>query len=200
MTTFHRLRALALAIVLPAGSACVTIHAPSFMEPASRREWPATLSTAQTRVSEGKFDAADSVLAQFAARYPKTTEGLEATYWRALARLDPANPHASLSEAITSLETYLADPRAHEHVREAAAVRRVAAQMEALNRIASAVPALPKDVATNTRPAGDLTKPMLDPVPYQDAEIKRLRDELAKATAELERIRKRLAQPPRGHP
>jgi hypothetical protein len=29
-----------------------------------------------------------------------------------------------------------------------------------------------------------------------DAEIKRLRDELAKANAELERIKKRLAQPP----
>ena len=29
-----------------------------------------------------------------------------------------------------------------------------------------------------------------------DAEIKRLKDELAKANAELERIRRRLAQPP----
>ena len=128
---------------------------------------------------------------------------LEATYWRALARLDPTNPHASLSEAITALDKYIADPRASEHMREAAAIRRVATQMDALNKLASASPPMPKDgVATTTTRAQstDLTKPTLDPLPYADAEIKRLRDELAKATAELERIRKRLAQPPRGHP
>jgi hypothetical protein len=33
-----------------------------------------------------------------------------------------------------------------------------------------------------------------------DAEIKRLKDELAKANAELERIRRRLAQPPPSKP
>jgi molecular chaperone GrpE (heat shock protein) len=61
---------------------------------------------------------------------------------------------------------------------------------------------MPKDgVATTSRAQStDLTKPTLDPLPYADAEIKRLREELAKATAELERIRKRLAQPPPGHP
>lgn len=201
MTAFHRFRVLALAVAVPAAPACVSVHAPSFMEPAPRREWPATLSTAQARVSEGNFGAADSVLAQFAARYPKSSEGLEATYWRALARLDPSNPHASFPEAITSLDAYLADPRAHEHLREAAAIRRVAMQMDTLNKLASAAPPMPKDgIAMTTRPQSDLTKPILDPVPYQEAEIKRLRDELAKATAELERIRKRLAQPPRGHP
>jgi len=202
VTAFRRFLALAAAMVLPAASACVSVHAPSFLEPAPRREWPATLSSAQARVSEGNFAAADSLLSQFAARYPKTSEGLEATYWRALARIDPSNPHASLPEAITSLDAYLADPRAHEHLREAAAIRRVATQMDALNKLASAAPPMPKDgVAMTTRPQpGDLTKPTLDPVPYQEAEIKRLRDELAKATAELERIRKRLAQPPRDHP
>jgi hypothetical protein len=33
-----------------------------------------------------------------------------------------------------------------------------------------------------------------------EAEIKRLKDELAKANAELERIRRRLAQPPGSRP
>jgi hypothetical protein len=33
-----------------------------------------------------------------------------------------------------------------------------------------------------------------------DVEIKRLKDELAKANAELERIRRRLAQPPPTNP
>jgi len=83
VTAFRRFLTLAAATVLPAASACVSVHAPSFLEPAPRREWPATLSSAEARVSEGNFAAADSLLAQFAARYPKTSEGLEATYWRA---------------------------------------------------------------------------------------------------------------------
>jgi len=41
----------------------------------------------------------------------------------------------------------------------------------------------------------DFPKPAMDPA-AAEAEIKRLKDELAKATAELERIRKRLAPPP----
>ena len=201
MNVLNRHSALA-AMALLASTACVSVRAPSFLEPAPRREWPATLATAQARVSEGNFDAADSLLSHFAARYSGTAEALEATYWRALARLDPSNPHGSLSEAITALDKYIADPRASEHLREAAAIRRVAIQMDALNKLASAAPAMPKDgVATTARAQStDMTKSILDPVPYADAEIKRLREELAKATAELERIRKRLAQPPPGHP
>jgi hypothetical protein len=199
VTALRRFAALAIAMLLPSGMACVSVHAPSFLEPAPRREWPATLSAAQARVSEGKFEAADSLLARFALQYPGTSEALEAAYWRALARLDPSNPHASLSEAITALDVYIADPRASEHLREASAIRRVAMQMESLNKLASAAPPMPRDAAAlTTRPqSGDATKQILEPLPYADAEIKRLRDELAKATAELERIRKRLAQPPR---
>jgi hypothetical protein len=172
------------------------------MEPAPQREWPMILATAQARVSEGKFDAADSLLAGFAARYPATSEGLEATYWRALELLDPANPQGSVTDAISSLDAYLADPRAHEHLHEAAAVRRVAAHIDELSKLASSAPALPKDantIAARPQPTVDATKP-IDTQAYADAEIKRLRDELAKATAELERIKKRLAQPPSGHP
>ena len=54
-----------------------------------------------------------------------------------------------------------------------------------------------KDVAANAKVAearADATRPT--DAAAQDAEIKRLRDELAKANAELERIRRRLTQPP----
>jgi hypothetical protein len=200
---FRRFSALAVAMVCASGTACVSFRTPSFLEPAPRREWPATLKAAQSRVSEGRFAAADSLLAGFAAAYPGTSEALEATYWRALSRLDPSNPQGSVPEAIKALDVYIAAPQASEHLREAAAIRRVAAQMDELNKLASAAPPLPKDgVATpaRTQSATDLTRSMLDPLPYADAEIKRLRDELAKATAELERIRKRLSQPPSGHP
>jgi hypothetical protein len=188
--------ALVCALAL-GGSACVSIHAPPFMEPTSKREWPATLELAQFRVSEGKFDEADSVLVQFDRLYPKSPEAIESRYWRALVRMDPSNPRASMAGAMASLDSYLADPRAKEHVRDAAAIRRVAVQLDSLNKIALASAA---GAITTARPGSDLrvdlNRPVADPSP-SDLEIKRLKDELAKATAELERIRKRLAQPPR---
>jgi len=55
-----------VSIWLVGAEACVTIRAPSFMTPAPRREWPARLELAQHRAAEGRFDAADSVLAIFA--------------------------------------------------------------------------------------------------------------------------------------
>jgi len=203
--TFLRVRTLSAATLVLGGTACVSVHAPSFMEPAPKREWPTTLSMAQFRVSEGKFDLADSALAQFAMRYPKSREALESIYWRALVRMDPSNPHGSVSDAMASLDTYLADGRSPDHMREAAALRRVALQLDTLNKLVATAAAIPKDghlAAANARPQPtiDLAKPIVDPAPYADAEIKRLRDELAKANAELERIRKRLAQPPRGPP
>ena len=205
MNVLRRRRALAAVMPLLAGTGCVSIHAPSFMEPAPTREWPTTLSMAHFRVSEGKFDLADSVLSQFATKYPKSREALESIYWRALVRMDPSNPHGSVSEALAALNTYVSDARSPDHVREAAAIRRVALQLDTLNKLVATAAALPKDgnlVTANTRPMPtmDLAKPISEAVPYADAEIKRLRDELAKANAELERIRKRLAQPPRGPP
>jgi hypothetical protein len=182
-------------------AACVSIHAPSFMESTPHREWPATRDLAQFRVSEGKFDAADSLLGDFAARHPKAPEALEATYWRALVRLDPSNPHASIPDAMSSLDLYLADPRSREHIREAAALRRVAVQLDAMSKVVASAAAVSKDPNTlavaRTTPdlRVDVNKSTLDSAAAAD-EIKRLKDELAKATAELERIRKRLAQPP----
>jgi hypothetical protein len=193
---------LAIALALQSAASCVSIHAPSFLQPAPEREWPQTLSMAQFRVSEGKFDAADTVLADFAARYRGTPEALESLYWRALVRMDPSNPHASLHDAMASLDVYLADPRAHDHLREAAALRRVAVQLDDMQKAVANVSSLSKDpsaIASNSRPGSDfrldLARPTME-ASAADAEIKRLKEELAKATAELERIRKRLAQPP----
>lgn len=191
-----------LALTIALQSACVSVHAPSFMEPAPRREWAPTLTEAQFQVSEGNFDAADSVLTKFEARYPGTPEAIESKYWRALVRMDPSNPHASMSNAMQTLDSYLAEPRAKQHVREAAALKRVAAQLDTLNKVVALAQA-PKEPSPGVaRPQPDLrvdvSRPAADPSIAADLEIKRLKDELAKATAELERIRKRLAQPPRG--
>ena len=194
------LAAIGAVLALQGAASCVSVRKPSFMEPASQREWPAALRLAHFRVSEGKFEAADTVLAEFANRFPGTSQAVETTYWRALIRMDPSNPNRSLPQAIISLDTYLADPHPRAHTREAAALRRVAAQFDEVNKIANAL-GLSKDRLTNAKPQPmdlrvDLSKAVVDTPTAADLEIRRLTSELAKATAELERIRKRLAQPP----
>jgi hypothetical protein len=186
---------------LTLASGCITIHRPAFMEEASEREWPATLSRAQTAATQGRFEAADSVLARFAAQHAGSPEALETAYWRALFKVDPVDRPESLTPAMALLDSYLTDPRPREHVAEAFSLRRIATQLEALStRATSLVATIPRetrDPVSTVRPPAD-QRPTIDQSASDAAEIKRLKDELAKANAELERIRKRLMRPPRG--
>ncbi len=143
------------------------------------------------------------MLAGFATRYPTSDEALEASYWRALFELDPSNRAESVSGSMALLDAYLADTRPREHVLEATALRRVAGQLDALNRLAASAIAQAKDANAAAAIARALSDARIEPpraaaesTSTADAEIKRLKDELAKANAELERIRRRLAQPP----
>lgn len=190
-----------MALILSGG--CVTVHRPWFMEPTIDRDWDNTMLLARVRATEGKFAEADSILARFARQYPDTPEALETAYWRALFDLDPSNHAASFSTAIASLDAYLSEKKPREHTAEAATLRRMAGHMDALNKLAATALAEAKDTSgirvtapdarVEAKPpaAGDVSLPT-----PADAEIKRLKDELAKANAELERIRRRLAQPP----
>jgi hypothetical protein len=202
----HAYRALAALLLLTLSNACISIHRPQFMSTPLERDWPLNLVLAQQRANEGKFELADSILAGFATRYPQTLEALETAYWRALFKLDPSNRSASFASAMSLLDTYLADKRPRENVDEATTLRRMAGQMDELNKLAAVAIAQAKvanDSAVSARTAAADAKadPKLAAPPEAAAmaaeqEIKRLKDELAKANAELERIRRRLAQPP----
>lgn len=198
--------AAACALVL-VSSGCITLHRPPFMEASSIRDWPPVIDLARRQASEGKFEAADTTLMNFAIQYPSSNEALETLYWRALFKLDPSNHGASFSTAIASLDTYLAAQKPRKHVDEAATLRRVAGQMDGLNKLAANALAQPKDAVVAPGipkvPGVDTKAPPVDASAANAAaataaadEIKRLKDELAKANAELERIRRRLAQPP----
>ena len=194
-------RICSAALVLGASSGCVTVRPPSFLRDAPERDWPATLSTAEARVSEGRYAAADSVLSGFASRYPGSPEAFESTYWRALFDMDPKNSNASVATAVSYLDAYLVGLYPRKHRQEAFALRAIAGQIDA-GRSALSV-AQTRD--GNSVPTGsvriDAPKAAADPAAAaSDAEIKRLKDELAKANAELERIRRRLAQPPPSKP
>jgi hypothetical protein len=145
-------------------------------------DWTASLAQASQEVQSNRYAVADRLLADFVARYPNSPEALESSYWRALFKLDPANPATAPHEAGVLLDGYLATPAAGAHRTEAAVLRRVASSLEPRPALTAAAPAAPPGAAR----ADDKAR---------DDELQRLKDELAKANAELERIKRRLAQP-----
>jgi hypothetical protein len=191
-------------------SACATLlHArTNTTEAAAGDAWPSSLTTARSLALEKKFNAADSVLARFATLYPSTPQAIETAYWRGLFKMDPSNPNASLPTAISLLDRYLGSESEPDHVTEAATLRRIAAKLAGLTRVAenavteakeaSNTAANAKAEAANANARAEAAKGegAKTEAPSADAEVKRLKDELAKANAELDRIRKRLTQPP----
>jgi hypothetical protein len=123
-------------------------------------------------------------------------EGIESIYWRAVQQLDTASTAAGVESARALLDGYLTAEQRREHVAEATVLRRLATASLQLTRVEASLRANPRPA--ETAPASAETK-RAEPEPRRDEEalkeIQRLKDELAKANAELERIRKRLANP-----
>lgn len=116
----------------------------------------------------------------------------EALYYRALTFLDTTATAQSLDSAVYYLDRYLASSFRQDHAWEAVVLRRLVIESQELRRVQVA---LERDVS---RSAGRRTETAGGEVVRSDdsaREIQRLKDELAKANAELERIRKRLANP-----
>lgn len=146
-----------------------------------RPDWSATLGEAGREATAGRYASADLLLSEYAIRNPAASAATESIYWRALFKLDPANQAAAPREAVAMLDSYLATS-AMEHRTEAALLRRLATGGDGRT--------------TPTGAAGTLK----DELPRaadkeRDQELARLKDDLSKANAELERIRRRLAQP-----
>jgi hypothetical protein len=182
-------------------SGCATLHARRAAQRDAATAWPSTIAAARSFAIDGTFGRADSTLAKFAADYPGSPEALETKYWRALFKMDPTNAGGSLGAAIPVLDQYLAESRPREHLAEAMTLRRLASQLEALNRVASSAASQAREAtstAANAKAQVADANARADAAKADgtDAEIKRLKDELSKANAELERIRKRLSQPP----
>ncbi len=147
-------------------------------------EWATSFQSAQQAVIGGRYADADSILVAFIDGHPGSAQAADAQFWRALYSLDPANRDGSTSAAIAELDRYLEGPPSLPHWREAATLRRVAAQLETATRLAAA--AQTQTAATHVVTVDDHSK---------DDELQRLRTELAKANEELDRIKKRLAKP-----
>ena len=146
--------------------------------PAGRTEWTPLLLQAAQEAGAGRYSGADKILADFAVRYPASTEATEAMYWRALYKLDPSNQAGGPKDAGVLLDGYLASG-APVHRTEVQTLRRLASALEV--RVATPAPVKVEVVKADDK--------------ARDEEIQRLKDELAKATSELDRIKRRLALP-----
>lgn len=160
---------LVLAALL--GTACV--RRPS-EEPIALRLWPDASGDARRAVAAGAFPTADTTLARFARQYSGSEQAKESLFLLGLFRLDPRNTTATPRDAVRAFDAYLAGTDSGARATEARTLRRLALRLDTLSQPAAAV-----------KPAE----------PPREEEIQKLRDSLTRTTDELERIRRRLAQP-----
>jgi hypothetical protein len=188
MHSFTRTARLALVCIAFAG--CVTTRGAAGTPAAvnARNDWPAVLAQASQEAQAGRYGVADRLLADFATKYAGTEPAAEAQFWRALYRVDPANQTASPKEAIAMLDSYLASPLSAPRRSEALVLRRVAAALDAR-------PAVVTVTTPASGGAGKSDSAAKADNSAKDDEIAKLKDELSKANAELERIKRRLAAP-----
>jgi hypothetical protein len=168
-------------VVLSAGSGCLPVRRvpPAEATPSAASEWSTVYAHAITEARASRISAAEKALTDFAQQHAGSPEAAEVPYWRAVLKLDPANP-VGIREALALLESYLANAPTGVHRVEAETFRRLALALEQRNAALAAIP------------------PAVVPRPDDKAreeEMQRLRDELAAANAELDRIRRRLARP-----
>lgn len=148
------------------------------------------LSEARQDASVGRYADADHALARFSEQHPGTDEALETNYWRAVVRLDQGDREAS-TPALSLLDRYIATSASLPHRLEAITLRHLASQLDAAARLASANVTTPTSAPHASIPSSIVS---LD-LRARDDEIQRLKDELAKANDELDRIKRRLATP-----
>lgn len=161
---------------------CATMGGGTPSAMSAQNEWPTVSAQATQEAQAGRYGVADRLLADFASRYAGTEPAAEAQFWRALYRLDPANQSANPKEAAAMFDGYLASPVAGSRRSEALVLRRVAAALDARPAVVTVTTPAPAAAAKPDNSA-------------KDDEIARLKDDLSKANAELERIKRRLAAP-----
>ncbi len=186
----------ALIVLVVTATACAEMQKVDFNP--IQRDWSRTRSEARRNIEAGNYHAADRLLAEFARVHPNTREARESAFWRAAYMVDPGNTQGSLEAGIAALDAYLATEPEGWYRNEAAILKRTAVAAQGLVAGASTgwVPPPVVTVLESRDSAPEL------PRRSRDEEIAELRNQLAKtkaelaeANAELERIKKRLANP-----
>jgi hypothetical protein len=185
MTANFVRRVAAGALIVVAG--CVTGHgAPE--SPVAVHDWGETLARAEAAAAARRYSDADRLLADFASRYPGTPGAIESSYWRGVLALEPANHDATPQVAAAFFDTYEKAGGALPHRVEAAILHDLALRMQ--NPAPATLAIAAQATASAAAPASSTAD-----IKAKDTEIQRLKDELAKANDELERIKRRLTAP-----
>lgn len=169
----------------PTPEVVVPAPPPESLSRTAAREWSTTRASVRALVDRAEHAQADSMLGDFRARFPGTPSAVEALFWRGMVRADPINRAQSRRDASADLEAYESGGALYAHAEEAALVRRLLVQVDSLR-----ASVLLERTAASVLIPRDSLRP-------RDEEIVRLRAELDQARAELERVRRRLAPPPR---
>jgi len=165
-----------IAIALAAVAACSRSKpAPA---PAPVATFDGTVAAAEKRAEAGDYAGADRILSDYAVKTRGTPDATEISFFRALYMIDPLNKASSMEEGIRALNIYL-NSGARKYRGEALILKRTAQTVQSLRTVAQAPKVVGRDTVFVTR----------------EDEIAALKDQLAKANAELERIKKRLANP-----
>lgn len=156
--------------------------------PPAAGEWIDVLSSVKEAAADGRYSDADRELQDFMLAYAGSPEAREAAYWRALLTLDPANRGGNTKSGEEQLADYLADTASTLHRIEALTLQRLAVTIDSLVRthrisISSSDAARAEQAERADEREAELQK-----------EIQRLKEQLDKTTAELDRIKKRLSE------
>lgn len=154
-----------------------------------------TLQQAEREAGASRFGVADRLLSAFAETHADTPEAVETNYWRALFKLDPTNLTATPGDAIALLDAYLGSSTTVAHAASATALRRSALALSRAALVAAAPAVAPSAAPSAPEPRSEPRPDTRAADKARDEELQRLKEELAKANAELERIKKRLSQP-----
>ena len=144
-------------------------------------EFASVLSTAEKRVEAGDYSGADRILADYSLKAKGDAGAAEIAFFRALYMVDPNNRNASMAEGVRALDIYLTTSKVKRYRIEALVLKRTAQAVLALRSAQQAPRLAGRDTVFVNR----------------EDEIAALKDQLTKANAELERIKKRLANPSR---
>lgn len=156
--------------VLPA-----VLPPPPLPSPSVGSQWVATQTMVLALIAENRLTAADSSLLQFARLNARTPEGDRARWWRTLMRVDARTVGGDAAVALAQIDSLLTDSLAIEVRAEAVLMRR------SLNTVDS----VRKAEVRRRVQATQLAIERMD-------ELKLARDSMARLSAEIERLKRRL--------
>jgi hypothetical protein len=171
-------------------SACVTGRGSSGNGGLAGRDFGEVLAQAEVAAGDRRYAEADRLLADYAASNPGTRGAVESSYWRGVFLLEPENRDGSPLIAAALFETYNRSEGALPHRLEANILRHVAQRLQ-VQPAATVASTATVSASTGVTSSGDRSADLK----AKDTEIQRLKDELAKANDELERIKRRLTTP-----